>query len=495
MCSTAAASSSGKPGICLDLAADPVVAERDLAVQLAEVGQVDRQRVRRVGVELADVVQQGAGDRDVAVDVRERRRDHGHGLADAQRVLEQPVPVGLVVALGGGRVAERRPGRRVGPEHAVEQRAQVRVLDLGDQVAQRLLHVAGRPRRAVEQVARGRTRAPRPRAASAPPARGRGAGARSSGPRPPPARPASHTGTSSDTRSRTSATTAPVRSPSVSRRYSPSPFERSSRSRTSSTCSMSWPSTSSRTNMARNARAGGGRLHGNIHAMPTALITGGTGGLGVSVVEAFLAAGWRVVVTVHRRGRAGAAARGGRGRRRPISPIPTTSAAPCAPRRATTRQPLRALANLVGGFKDGQPVVDTPFDRLRGACSRSTCARPTSSPSARCRAWWRRAAARSSASPRRRRFEPWAGGSGYAASKAAVAAFARAVAKEHADDGVRCNVIVPTMIDTPANRAANPDAKMTPPERSPASIRFLCSDESAALNGARRSAGPSRRRT
>ena len=37
-------------------------------------------------------------------------------------------------------------------------------------------------------------------------------------------------------------------------------------------------------------------------------------------------------------------------------------------------------------------------------------------------------------------FEPWAGGSGYAASKAAVAAFARAVAKEHADDGVRCNV-------------------------------------------------------
>ena len=54
-------------------------------------------------------------------------------------------------------------------------------------------------------------------------------------------------------------------------------------------------------------------------------------------------------------------------------------------------------------------------------------------------------------------FEPWAGGSGYAASKAAVAAFARTVAKEHADEGVRCNVIVPSMIDTPANRAANPE--------------------------------------
>ena len=30
--------------------------------------------------------------------------------------------------------------------------------------------------------------------------------------------------------------------------------------------------------------------------MPSALITGGTGGLGVAVVNAFLADGWRVVV-------------------------------------------------------------------------------------------------------------------------------------------------------------------------------------------------------
>ncbi len=31
--------------------------------------------------------------------------------------------------------------------------------------------------------------------------------------------------------------------------------------------------------------------------MPTALITGATGGLGVSVVEAFIEGGWRVVAT------------------------------------------------------------------------------------------------------------------------------------------------------------------------------------------------------
>jgi NAD(P)-dependent dehydrogenase (short-subunit alcohol dehydrogenase family) len=80
--------------------------------------------------------------------------------------------------------------------------------------------------------------------------------------------------------------------------------------------------------------------------------------------------------------------------------------------------------------------------------------------------------------------EPWAGGSGYAASKAAVAAFARAVAREHADDGVRCNVIMPSMIDTPANRAASPGAKMVPPQQIAEVIRFLCSDESASVNGA-----------
>jgi len=81
--------------------------------------------------------------------------------------------------------------------------------------------------------------------------------------------------------------------------------------------------------------------------------------------------------------------------------------------------------------------------------------------------------------------EPWSGGAGYAASKAAVIAFARTVAKEHAADGVRCNVIAPSMIDTPANRASSPDAvdKMVPPALVANVIRFLCGDDSAAVNG------------
>jgi NAD(P)-dependent dehydrogenase (short-subunit alcohol dehydrogenase family) len=68
-----------------------------------------------------------------------------------------------------------------------------------------------------------------------------------------------------------------------------------------------------------------------------------------------------------------------------------------------------------------------------------------------------------------------------------VIAFARAVAEEGRPDGVRCNAILPTMIDTPANRAAMPEDewhKLVPPERIASVVTFLCSDASKAINGA-----------
>jgi NAD(P)-dependent dehydrogenase (short-subunit alcohol dehydrogenase family) len=67
-----------------------------------------------------------------------------------------------------------------------------------------------------------------------------------------------------------------------------------------------------------------------------------------------------------------------------------------------------------------------------------------------------------------------------------VIAFARAVAEEGRPDGIRCNAIVPTQIDTPANRAAMPASehhKLVPPERIANVIAFLVSDHSAAING------------
>jgi NAD(P)-dependent dehydrogenase (short-subunit alcohol dehydrogenase family) len=76
---------------------------------------------------------------------------------------------------------------------------------------------------------------------------------------------------------------------------------------------------------------------------------------------------------------------------------------------------------------------------------------------------------------------------GYAAAKAAVLAFAQAVAVEYKRDGVRCNAVLPSLIDTPANRAALPDADHTswvPPQQVAEVIRFLCGKQSAPTSGA-----------
>ncbi len=137
----------------LDRAAHAEVAEGDLALQAAVVGQVDRRgRVGGIGLELADVVQQRTGDRHVAIDAGERRADRPDRLRDSQRVLEEAVAVGLVEELGCGRGAVGRPRRAVGAEEALEQLAQVRVADGVEELAQVDLHLVGRARRPVDEV-------------------------------------------------------------------------------------------------------------------------------------------------------------------------------------------------------------------------------------------------------------------------------------------------------------------------------------------------------
>jgi NAD(P)-dependent dehydrogenase (short-subunit alcohol dehydrogenase family) len=84
---------------------------------------------------------------------------------------------------------------------------------------------------------------------------------------------------------------------------------------------------------------------------------------------------------------------------------------------------------------------------------------------------------------------PWesANAAAYAAAKAAVVALVQAVAAEVLDSGVRVNAVLPSVIDTPANRRAMPKAD---PSRwvSTASlarvISFLLSDDSLDISGA-----------
>jgi len=74
----------------------------------------------------------------------------------------------------------------------------------------------------------------------------------------------------------------------------------------------------------------------------------------------------------------------------------------------------------------------------------------------------------------------------YAASKAAVALLTRSLQAELGEHGVRVNAVVPTTIDTPANREAMPDADFsawTPTERIARVVAWLASEDAAAVRG------------
>ena len=83
---------------------------------------------------------------------------------------------------------------------------------------------------------------------------------------------------------------------------------------------------------------------------------------------------------------------------------------------------------------------------------------------------------------------PPAGGFiGYTTAKAGVIAFTEALAHELRPHGITVNSILPSTMDTPANRAAMPDSDRTgwvPVESVADAIAFLVRDDSAHVTGA-----------
>ncbi len=80
-----------------------------------------------------------------------------------------------------------------------------------------------------------------------------------------------------------------------------------------------------------------------------------------------------------------------------------------------------------------------------------------------------------------------AGMGAYAASKAGVARLTEALAEELKDRAVTVNAVLPSIIDTPANRADMPDAdfsRWVKPEQIADLIVFLLSDRARAITGA-----------
>ena len=219
----------------------------------------------------------------------------------------------------------------------------------------------------------------------------------------------------------------------------------------------------------------------------TILITGGTGALGSAVVEAFLDADWRVAVTwiepreLERVGeRAGLVlVEADLFDERAVDHAVSEAAADAG-------APLRAVANLVGGYAGGARLHETSPEDFERQLSLNL--RPTFLVT---RAAVPRMIAAGGGSvvcvSTRAALQPFSGAAGYIVSKAAVLAFVKAVATEYRDDGVRCNAILPSVIDTPANRASQPDAdhsRWVAPAEIAEVVRFLCSDESAPVSGA-----------
>jgi NAD(P)-dependent dehydrogenase (short-subunit alcohol dehydrogenase family) len=211
------------------------------------------------------------------------------------------------------------------------------------------------------------------------------------------------------------------------------------------------------------------------------LVAGGTGALGTAVVRELVGAGYSVVATwivPEERERLASLA------------VELVEAdlfdAAAAELAVAAVDDLEAVVNLVGGFSAGLRVHETDpedFERmirlnLTPAFMLARAAMP--------RMVDRGGGAFVGVSARPA-LRPFAGAAGYITGKAAVLALIQALDAEYRDGGVRCNAILPSVIDTPANRAAQPGAdwsRWVPPEEIAKVVRFLVSEESAPTSGA-----------
>ncbi|GAA4706956.1 glucose 1-dehydrogenase [Phytohabitans rumicis] len=233
------------------------------------------------------------------------------------------------------------------------------------------------------------------------------------------------------------------------------------------------------------------------------LVTGGTGGLGGAVTAAFIEAGWRTVVPVRKKtsaeSRSGAVGRGPGSNRDPkATPAegdavyvsadltdPASVDAAVAVAAGEPAAPLRAVVNLVGGYAASGLVHETPIEDFERMLSLNL--RPTYLVTHAALPHLLAAGGAVVCVSSRAAVAPFAGAAGYVTAKAAVVAFANAVAVEYRQRGVRCNTVLPSVIDTPANREAQPDAdhsRWVAPADIAKVIHFLCGDESAPTTGA-----------
>ncbi len=221
------------------------------------------------------------------------------------------------------------------------------------------------------------------------------------------------------------------------------------------------------------------------------LVAGGTGGLGGAITLAFLSAGANVAVT-HvvpgeydaLRSASGAASPRLEGHAADVTDAAVANAVVADIRARRGR--LDVLVNAVGGFAGGQPLWEADaaaLDRMLALNLRSGWALARAAAPVML-AMGRGAIVNVAAQAA---LVPPAGLGAYTASKAAAIALIASLAADLKGTGVRANSILPSIIDTPANRRSMPDAdfsKWPKPEEIARVVLFLCGDDAKLVNGA-----------
>jgi NAD(P)-dependent dehydrogenase (short-subunit alcohol dehydrogenase family) len=218
----------------------------------------------------------------------------------------------------------------------------------------------------------------------------------------------------------------------------------------------------------------------------TVLVSGGTGALGHSVVGELLDAGANVVSTwVSERGRDSLLEAIGERQSLQLVEADLSADEGAAGAVAAADGGLAGLVNLAGGFAAGGRLGEAPPEEFEQQLQLNlmTAMRLTRAALPKLI----EAGGSVVCVGTKSALDPYSGASGYIVSKAALLALVRALALEYRDDGVRVNAVLPSVIDTPANRAAMPDAdhsSWVPPAEIARVIRFLLGADSMPVSGA-----------
>jgi NAD(P)-dependent dehydrogenase (short-subunit alcohol dehydrogenase family) len=216
----------------------------------------------------------------------------------------------------------------------------------------------------------------------------------------------------------------------------------------------------------------------------TCLITGAAGNLGRAVASAFAGEGASLILMDHHeehlRSTFGSEGKG------KVFALADLRDAQSVARALPDEAKIEILCNIAGGFRMGQPVhetTDATWDLMLGLNAKSVmnCARVVvPGMLARGRGKIINIAALAGLSGK-------ANMGAYSASKSAVIRLTESMSAELRDKGINVNCVLPSIIDTPQNRADMPKAdprRWVAPEALAEVVLFLASDSARAIHGA-----------